>query len=53
MFSVQLDLIHITPAPVLARLDRLHNGVLTSVKMFRGVFVLGGIAASDMAADQA
>src|SRR5712691_6239442 len=47
--SVQHHLVDITPTPILTRLDRLHDGMLASVKMLGGVFVLGGIATSDVA----
>jgi hypothetical protein len=33
-------LIHVAPAPRLARFDRLHDRVLRAVKVFGGVFVL-------------
>src|ERR1700685_3145580 len=50
---VQHELVHVAPAPILARLDRLHDGMFCSMKMLGGMLVLGGIAAPDVAADQA
>jgi hypothetical protein len=46
-------LIHVAPAPVLAWLERLHDGMFCAVKVFCGVLVLGGIAAAYVAANQA
>jgi hypothetical protein len=51
--SVQHHLVDITPTPILAWFDRLHDGMFASVKMLGGVFVLGRIAASDVAAREA
>jgi hypothetical protein len=49
----QNHLVDVAPSPVLAGLDRLHDGMLCAVKMFGGVLILGGIAAAHMAANQA
>jgi hypothetical protein len=51
--NLYFDLIDVTPAPILARFDRLHDGMFGPVKMLRGVFVFRRIAASHMAAFQA
>jgi hypothetical protein len=51
--NLHFDLIDVTPAPILARFDRLHNGMFGPVKMFGRMFVLRRIAASHMAALQA
>ena len=47
------NLVHITPDPVFARLDRPHQGVLAVVEMFGGVLVLRRVAAGNMAALEA
>jgi len=36
-----LDLIDVTPAPILPWLDGLHDGMLRAMEMFRRVLVLG------------
>jgi hypothetical protein len=51
--SIHHKFVHVTPAPAFARLDRLHDGMLASVKMFGGMFIFGGIAASHVAANEA
>jgi hypothetical protein len=51
--NLYFDLIDVAPAPILARFDRFHDGMFGPVKMFGGMFVLRGIAASHMAALQA
>jgi len=51
--KVELELIHVAPAPIFARLDGSHDGVLGSVEMFGGVFVLRGVAAAYVTARQA
>jgi hypothetical protein len=51
--KIQLDLIDITPAPILTRLERLHDGVFGVVEMLRRVLILRRIAAANMAAFQA
>jgi hypothetical protein len=43
-------LIHETPHPTFARLDGLHDGMFGGMEMFRGVLVLGGVAAAHVAA---
>jgi hypothetical protein len=49
----QKHFIHVTPSPVLSRLKRLHDGMLSLMKVFGCVLVLGRIAAADVAADEA
>src|SRR5271169_1997899 len=51
--SVQHDFVHVAPAPVLTRLDRLDDGVFGAMKMLGGMLVLGGIAAPDVPANEA
>jgi hypothetical protein len=48
--KIDFHLIHKTPSPVLASLQRLHDRVLGFVKVFRGVFIFRGIAAANVAA---
>jgi hypothetical protein len=43
------DLVDVTPSPVFARLKGSHNGVLSLSEVLRGVPVLGGVAAADVA----
>src|SRR6266478_1657281 len=50
--SVEKHFVHVAPAPALARLKRLHDGVLRLMEMFGGVFVLGRVAATDMTATE-
>jgi hypothetical protein len=50
---VQKHFVNIAPAPIFAGLEGFDDGVLGLVKMFGGVFVLRGIATTDMAADEA
>ena len=47
------DLVDVTPSPVFARLKRTHDGMLGLSEVFRGVFVLRGVAAADVAAGRA
>jgi hypothetical protein len=51
--EIEFQLIDITPTPVFSRLDGLHDRVLGSVEMFRGMLVLWGIAATDIPARHA
>jgi hypothetical protein len=51
--KVEFELIHEAPAPIFARLNGTHDGVLGIVEMFGGVFVLRGIAAAHVPARQA
>jgi hypothetical protein len=51
--EIEFDFVDVAPAPVFAGLDGFHDGVVGSVEMLCGVFVLGGIAAGDVAADHA
>jgi len=44
------ELIDITPAPVLARFEALHDGMLGPVKVLGGVTVGGVVAATDVTA---
>src|ERR1700691_5290332 len=53
LVKLQLHLVHKAPSPRFSRLQRAHDGVSTGMKVLGGVFVLGGIAAADMAALQA
>ena len=48
-----LDLVDVTPAPILARLDRLHDGMLRLMKVLGRMFVLGRITTTDMATFEA
>jgi hypothetical protein len=47
--ALNLDLIHVTPPPIFAWFKGLNDGVLGCMKMLGGMFVLGGIAATDVA----
>ncbi len=47
------QVIHITPSPIFPWFDRADDGMAGRVKMLRGVFVLGGITASDVATGEA
>src|SRR5689334_6513512 len=51
--SLQIYLVHVAPAPVFARLERLDDGMAGRVEVFGGVPILRVVAAADMAADQA
>src|ERR1022692_1938808 len=51
--EVQLHLVDVTPAPVFARLERAHDGMVGLVEVFGGVFVLGRIAATHVSATEA
>jgi hypothetical protein len=48
----QKHFVHITPAPVLSRLERLHDGMFGLMEVFGGVLILGRVAAADMTADE-
>jgi hypothetical protein len=48
----QKHLVHIAPAPVLAGLKGLHDGMLGLVKVLGGMLVLGRVAAANVTADQ-
>ncbi len=50
--SLEVHCINVTPFPVSAGLERLHDRVVALVKVVRGVLVLGAIAAADVAARQ-
>jgi len=50
--SSQKHFVHVTPAPVLSRLEGLHDWVLGLVKVLGGVLVLGRITAANVTADQ-
>src|SRR5260370_6355826 len=52
LHGIELDLVDITPAPVLTRLGGLHDGVAGRVEVFRRVLVPGGVATADVAARQ-
>jgi hypothetical protein len=47
------NLVHITPHPGLTGLDGANQGMLGFVKVFGGVFILRGIAATNVAANEA
>jgi hypothetical protein len=47
------DLVDVTPSPVFARLKGSHNGVLGLSEVLRGVPILGGVAAADVATNLA
>src|SRR5258708_1487330 len=49
----QHHLVHVTPAPVLARLDRLHDGMMRTMKMFCRMLILRRIAAAYVTATEA
>jgi hypothetical protein len=51
--QIELDSIDETPAPIFARLQRPHNGMVRRAVMSGGVLVLGGVATTDMATLQA
>src|SRR5438128_2603398 len=51
-FTLDDPLIHVTPAPVLARLERLDDRMLRRVEVFRGMLVLRRVAAADVPADE-
>jgi len=51
--EIKFYLIDIAPAPVFARLVRLYDGMFGGVKVFGRVFVLRGIATTDMTAAHA
>jgi len=51
--EIKLYLVDIAPAPVFARLVRLYDGMFGGVKVFGRVFVLRGIATTDMTAAHA
>ena len=44
------DLVGVTPSPVLARLERSNNGVMSLSKMLRRMLVFRVVAAADMTA---
>jgi hypothetical protein len=43
-----IEIIRVTPHPVLARLQRVGNGVVRGVRVAGGVLVLGLVAAADL-----
>jgi hypothetical protein len=49
----QIYFVHVTPHPVFARLERLHDGMVRRVKVLGGVLVLGRVAAPYVAAGEA
>src|SRR5579871_3476036 len=51
--KLQENLVHITPSPVFAGLERLHDRVLGVVEMLGGMLVLRTVAAAYMATFQA
>jgi hypothetical protein len=51
--EIKFHLVHVAPAPVLSRLEGTDDGVTCGVIMFRRMFVLRRVAASNFAADHA
>jgi hypothetical protein len=51
-FLFSQHFIHKTPAPVFARLERLHHWMLRGVEMLCGVAIFGRIAAANVPAFQ-
>src|SRR5205823_5760088 len=51
--EVKFDLVDVAPAPILARLERLHDRMLGGMEMLGGMLILGRIAAAHVAAGQA
>jgi hypothetical protein len=51
--EIQLYLIHITPAPLLSRLNRPHDRMLCRMKVLRRMFIRRRIATPNMPADHA
>src|SRR5690348_1642326 len=49
----QEDFVHVAPAPVFARFERLDDGVVRGVKVLGGVLVLRTVAAADVPAAEA
>src|SRR5882757_9512216 len=49
----QHHLVHVTPAPVLARLDRLHDGMMRSMKMLCRMLILRRITTAYVTATEA
>jgi hypothetical protein len=49
----EFDFVDVAPAPIFAGFDGFHDGVVGCVEMFCGVFIFGGIAAGNVAADHA
>jgi hypothetical protein len=47
------DLVHVAPDPILVRLEGLDEWVLRGMEVLGGVLVLGRIATTHVAADQA
>jgi hypothetical protein len=46
----QESLVYVAPAPIFARLKRLHDGMFRLVEMLCGMFVFRGIAAAHVTA---
>jgi hypothetical protein len=44
-------IVYVTPAPIFARFERSHDGVLCFLEVLGGVLVFRRIAAADVAAD--
>ena len=51
--EIQFEFIDVTPAPIFSGLDRSHDGMCGRMEVFRGVFIFGRIATTDMPAAQA
>src|SRR5881396_943265 len=51
--EIQFEFIDVTPAPIFSGLDRSHDGMRGRMEVFRGVFIFGRIATTDVPAAQA
>src|SRR6185295_6475301 len=51
-FRVQLDFVHVAPAPVLTGLEAPYHRVIRAVEMLGRVLVRGGVTASHVAAGE-
>jgi len=50
--QVICNLVHIAPAPSFAGFNGSDNGVVRAVEVLRGVFIFGGVTATDMTAGE-
>jgi hypothetical protein len=51
LFEFEFNLVHVTPSPVFTGLERADDRVAGAMEVFRGVLVLGLIAAAYVSAD--
>ena len=51
--KIESNFVNVTPAPIFSGLERSHDGMSGRAEVFRGVFILGGIATTDVPAVQA